>query len=368
MRPGDTIARFGADEFALCLEDIRHEDDALRASARIKQALQAPVSIQGQSLFTSASMGIALSSDHYHQAEELIRDADIAMYHAKAEGRAHHAVFRSSMYHQVIRRAQTENELRHALDHEEFVLYYQPIVMAQTQTVAGFEALLRWHNPRLGGNIPTSEFIYLAEDTGLIVPIGWWVLEQACRQIQSLETVPERGEPVTVSVNLSAKQFSQKNLVPTIETILAKTGLSPSRLHLEITESALMDRSGQAIEILNQLNTLGIHCHIDDFGTGYSSLSYLYQFPCSALKIDRSFISRMETSSKHKAIVETIVTLAHNLDLQVVAEGIETRAQCDAVKAIGCEYLQGFWLSLPLSWQEVTPLIAQDQVTLPVQT
>jgi EAL domain-containing protein (putative c-di-GMP-specific phosphodiesterase class I) len=161
------------------------------------------------------------------------------------------------MYHQVIRRAQTENELRHALDHEEFVLYYQPIVMAQTQAVAGFEALLRWHSPRLGGNIPTSEFIYLAEDTGLIVPIGWWVLEQACRQIQSLETIPERGEPVTVSVNLSAKQFSQKNLVPTIETILAKTGLSPTRLHLEITESALMDRSGQAIEILNQLNTHG---------------------------------------------------------------------------------------------------------------
>jgi len=351
----DTVARFGGDEFAILLENVRHQDVVLVAE-RIKAELASPFNLDGQEVVTTATIGIALSVTGYDQAEDLLRNADTAMYQAKAQGKARHEVFNPSMYTCAVTLMQLETDLRRALQRQEFQLYYQPIMSLKTNKLAGFEALVRWQHPERGLVSP-AEFIPLAEETGLIVPLGLWVIQEACRQMhvwQQQFPVPSAQShgsilPLAISVNISARQFSQVGLTQEIQKILAEFELDASNLKLEITESVLMQNAEVANKMLQHLKTLGVQLSIDDFGTGYSSLSYLHRFPIGMLKVDRSFINRMDTDKESIEIIWTIITLAHNLGMKVVAEGVETVGQLAKLKALQCEYGQGYFFSRPLN-------------------
>lgn len=363
LRSRDTVARLGGDEFTILLEDIHDANDAILIAERIQTELAKPFHLDGHEVFTSASTGIVLSgSPQSHLANsgphaivshvrpaDILRDADTAMYHAKEGGGIRrYAVFNQVMYTNALALLQLENDLRRAVENcQEFVLHYQPIVALKTGKITGFEALVRWQHPTRGLVSPT-EFIPLAEETGLIIPLGHWVLSQAALQLRVWQLVfPDRG-PLTMSVNLSPKQFSHPKLVAQIDQILEETGLDGSRLNLEITESALMDNSVDAAGMLVQLRNRNIRLSIDDFGTGYSSLSLLAKLPLNTLKIDRSFVSQMGKYGENVEIVWTIVTLAHNLGMDVVAEGIETSQQLALLKNLQCEFGQGYFFSKPL--------------------
>jgi len=358
LRSEDTGARLGGDEFAILLENIKDVSDAICVVNRIQEELTSPFNLGGQEVFASTSVGIALGTKDYDQPEDLLRDADTAMYHAKALGKARYEVFAPTMHDHVVTFLQLETSLRQAIGRQEFRLYYQPIVLLETGSITGFEALVRWQHP-LRGLISPGDFISVAEETGAIIPIGYWVLREACRQIRAWQLqFPEK--PLSISVNLSSKQFSHPKLIESISQILQETSLDASSLRLEITESAIMENSESATAMLLQLRDLEVELHLDDFGTGYSSLSYLHRFPVDVLKIDRSFISRVNISDKKAEIVRAILMLADNLGIETTAEGIETAEQLAQLKGLQCKYGQGYFFSKPVDNEAARAMIAQD--------
>jgi diguanylate cyclase (GGDEF)-like protein/PAS domain S-box-containing protein len=367
LRPGDTVARLGGDEFTVLLEDLMSVTEAIDVADRLQKALALPFNLNGHEVFATVSIGIALSSTGYDRPEEVLRDADTAMYRAKMLGKARHEVFDKTMHARAMNLLQMETDLRRAIERKEFVLHYQPIVALETGTIRGFEALIRWQHPERGFVSP-DEFIPIAEETGLIIPIGQWVLRQACRQIHEWQVQFPQYPPLQVSVNLSSKQFINSNLSEQVRQILKETEVEPQSLKLEITESMVMENFETATEMLNQLRTLGVELSIDDFGTGYSSLSYLHRFPISTLKIDRSFVSRMSDNNENAEIVRTIIMLARSLKMDVVAEGVETQDQLSQLAMLECEYGQGYYFAKPLDIEGVAKLLADQhtyQIPLP---
>jgi diguanylate cyclase (GGDEF)-like protein/PAS domain S-box-containing protein len=357
VRDGDTVARFGGDEFTILLDDIKDVSDATRVAERIQESLQTPFFLEGQEIFTSVSIGIALSATGYDTPNDVVRDADTAMNRAKALGKNRHEMFDRAMHTQSSRRLQLETDLRRAVEREEFEVYYQAIVDLQDEQIHGFEALVRWRHPEKG-QVPPDEFVGIAEETGLILPIDKFVLREACRQTKHWQK--EFGM-LSISVNLSAKQFAFKDILHEIDRVLADTGLAPEDLKLEITESALMDNTDSATEIFHELKKRRVKLGLDDFGTGYSSLSYLHRFPLDTLKIDRSFVSRIDTPGEHEAIVRTIVNLAQNLSFQTVAEGIETLDQLHSLQTLDCLYGQGYYFSRPVPAHEAEVLLRENR-------
>lgn len=355
-----TVARFGGDEFSILLDRIKHPDDARKVAERIHKAMTRPLELAGQEVFTSVSIGIAIGGAHYDRPGDLLRDADTAMYHAKAQGKARSLMFDSTMRTHAIARLQMENDLRRGIERQEFCLHYQPIFSLKNDRITRMEALLRWRHAERG-LIEPSAFVPLAEETGLIVPIGLWALREACRQMKGWQTRFGEHCPQVICVNLSSKQFLQAGLVAQVSDALRDTGLAPSNLELEITESAIMDNPESAAVMLAQLRELGVHVSLDDFGTGYSSFSYLHRFPIETLKIDKSFIAQMEMDREKSEIVQTIVALAHNLDMHVVAEGVEKVEQRDRLGDLKCEYGQGFYFSCPVDHEAAAALLHAEQ-------
>jgi diguanylate cyclase (GGDEF)-like protein/PAS domain S-box-containing protein len=347
LREGDSVARFGGDEFAVLLDDVRDANEATRVADRIQRELSAPYFLRGHEVFTSSSIGVALSSTGYTRSADIVRDADTAMYRAKNGGRGRYEVFDRGMHLEAVEQLKIETDLRRAVERNELVLHYQPIVLLDTDEVYGFEALVRWQHTRHGLLQPV-DFIPLAEETGMIVAVGWWVMRTACMQLrQWLDRYPlPRG--FTVSVNLSGRQFSQPDLVDQIDRILAETGCPAAALKLEITESVVMQDAPQAAAMLRSLKERGIGLCIDDFGTGYSSLSYLRQFPIDTLKIDRSFVAQVDDHGGSVELIETIVGLSRILGMSAVAEGVETPEQLELVRRLGSHYAQGYFLARPL--------------------
>lgn len=370
LRSVDTIARLGGDEFTVLLEGIRDAEDACHLAERIHQALQAPFNLDSQEVFTSVSIGIALNEADCDRPEDLLRNADTAMYRAKTLGRSRHALFDMAMHKRAVALLQLETDLRRAvaisaspLQPQEFRIHYQPIVALETGKISGFEALVRWQHPERG-LISPGEFIPLAEDTGLIVPLGQWILSEACRQLQQWQQQFSPDLPLSVSVNLSTKQFTQPSLLDQISRLLHRSELQNAawqiNLKLEITESAIMENPEAAKTLLEQLKAMGVQLLIDDFGTGYSSLSYLHRFPIDTVKIDQSFISHMSTDSESAEIVRAIVSLAHNLGMNVIAEGVELAEQLRQLRSLGAEYGQGFFFAKPLDREEVEALMQKE--------
>jgi len=354
-----TVARLGGDEFTVLLDGIKDPSDAKRAADRMMKALASPFILGGKEVFTSVSVGIALSNSAYEQPEDILRDADTAMYRAKSLGKARYEVFDADMRANVMARLQLETDLRLALERGEFQNFYQPIVALASGEIVGFEALSRWQHPTRGFVGP-NEFIPVAEETGLIRELGWWNLREACRQISEWRASAIAHRHLTISVNLSAKQFLQPNLVEDIRKLLSELGLPPEALKLEITESTVMADPSAAAEMLQQMKALGIRLAIDDFGTGYSSLSYLHRFPLDTLKIDRSFISGMGDAGEGMEIARTILPMANNLRLDVVAEGVETIQQVALLQKLHCKYAQGYYFSRPLSAEGAAELLAGE--------
>ncbi len=347
LRPGDTVARLGGDEFAILLNDVHGPSDATRVAERLQELIREKITVAGREVFTSASVGVALSSPSYRQAEEILRDADTAMYRAKAAGRGCYQVFDQTMHKSVVALLKLETELRRAVELKQFVMHYQPIVSLENGRIVGFEGLVRWKHPERGIVNP-EHFISLAEETGLVVPLGWWVMRQACRHAREWQQIFPSDPPLYVSVNVSGKVVMQPDVFDRVTAILEETGLPPTSLRLEITENVIMDHGEVALAKLAQFHKLGIQFSVDDFGTGYSSLSYLQRFAYDALKINRSFISEMERKGDASAIVQTIVALANMLKINVVAEGVETPLQLERLRQIGCSHAQGFWFSKPV--------------------
>lgn len=357
LRPTDILARFGGDEFAILLDYIHQEADATLVTQRIADALKHPFSICGLEIALNTSIGIVVGNNAKMQADEFLRNADIALYRAKARGQGCYEVFDRPMYESQVLRLQLEADIRQGLKRHEFFLRYQPIWDAAKESVVGFEALIRWQHPTRG-LVPPGEFVAVAEETGAIVAMDWWVMQQACHQVrQWQQQFPDCGD-LFASVNFSSQQFLQPNFFERLDRVFEETGLARSSLKLEITESTLMSDSQATETVLSQLKRCGVQLGIDDFGTGYSSLSYLHRFPLDTLKVDRSFIMRLEEGGKHLEIVRAIVTLAHNLGMQAIAEGVETREQLHLLRRLGCETIQGYLLSKPLDVETATELLA----------
>lgn len=351
-----TIARLGGDEFAVLLDHLNDPSDANRVADRLLRELTSPFFVDEKEIFTSASIGIALSNASYEKPEDVLRDADTAMYRAKSLGKARYDVFDADMRASVMARLELETDLRRALEREEFRNFYQPIVSLDSGRIVGFEALLRWQHPTRGLLGP-EEFISVAEETGLIRELGWWNLREACRQISDWKAHPDAYPHLTISVNLSVKQFLQPDLVGQMKSLLRELALPPETLKLEITEGTVMADPSAAVEMLLQIKSLGICLAIDDFGTGYSSLSYLHRFPLDTLKIDRSFTQSMAGGGEGEEIVRTILPMANSLRLDVVAEGVETTEQVAMLKELQCKYAQGYYFSRPLAAEEARALL-----------
>ncbi|MGZ8842450.1 MAG: EAL domain-containing protein [Pyrinomonadaceae bacterium] len=358
IRDVDMVARLGGDEFAILLDGIPNADEALNMARRIQDKLSSPFNLSGHEVFTTTSIGIALSSTGYDHPENMLRDADTAMYRAKAQGKACYEVFDKGMHTHAVYLLKMENDLRRALDREEFRVYYQPIVSLDNGQLAGFEALIRWQHPERGFVNP-SDFIPLAEDTGLIVPIGLWILKKACQQLSLWQWQSSANRNLFMSVNLSSKQVTQPQLDNEIRDILEETNVDAKHLKLEITESAVMENADMAARLLKRLKALGVQLSIDDFGTGYSSLGYLHRFPVNTLKIDRSFIGRIGEAAENIEIVRTIVSLAENMGMEVVAEGVETLSQLSQLRKLNCQYGQGYLFSRPVDAESVTAWISR---------
>ena len=358
IRDADIVARLGGDEFAILLDGIPSAGEATNMARRIQEKLASPFNLSGHEVFTSTSIGIALSSTGYDHPENMLRDADTAMYRAKAQGKACYEVFDKGMHTHAVYLLQMENDLRRALDREEFRVYYQPIVSLDNGSLAGFEALIRWQHPDRGFVNP-SDFIPLAEDTGLIVPIGMWILRKACQQLCQWQWQSPANRNLFMSVNLSSKQVSQPDLVAQIRDMLEETNVDARHLKLELTESAVMHNADMAARLLKRLKALGVQLSIDDFGTGYSSLGYLHNFPVNTLKIDRSFVGRIGEAAENIEIVRTIVSLAENMGMDVVAEGVETLSQLTQLRKLNCQYGQGYLFSRPVDADSVTAWISK---------
>ena len=352
LRASDILARLGGDEFAILLEDVPTLSEATKLAERIQQSLKSPFHLGIHEVFTSVSIGIAFSDPNLNSSEDLLRNADIAMYKAKTLGTTKYELFDESLHTQVVNRLHLETDFHHSLDRGEFQLHYQPIVSLADAEVLGFEALVRWQHPQRGYVSP-EEFIALAEETGMIIPLGWWVLQEVCYQLKEWQ-LKFNNPHLTIAVNISQKQFSQPHLINSLMQILQTTGLKAQNLKLEITESLLMQDVSMTMETLNQLKALGCGLHLDDFGTGYSSLSYLHSLPIDTLKIDRSFVRAIDSAGNNSEIVEAIVMMAKSLDLKVIAEGIETQAQLAKLQDLQCLYGQGYFFSKPLNPQSLS--------------
>jgi diguanylate cyclase (GGDEF)-like protein/PAS domain S-box-containing protein len=361
VRPGDTVARFGGDEFVILCEEIHAEGEAVRIGERIRELAGAPMVVSGRDHFVTVSTGIALTSAAQTVPADLLRDADAAMYQAKAAGRARSTVFADSMRTRALHRLDTEIALRRAIAEGELRLYYQPIVNLTTGRTDAVEALVRWQHPTQG-IIPPAEFIPIAEETGLIIPLGEWVLGEACRQANGWRRTYPQLSHMTMSVNLSGRQIAQPDLTDVVAHVLADSGLAPSGLVLEITESVLMGDAESAIVVLRRLKDLGVSLSVDDFGTGYSSLSYLKKFPVDVLKIDKSFVDGLGTEGEDTAIVRATINLAHSLGLSTVAEGTETPTQLKALTELGCDKAQGFLFSRPQPAESITESLLRSLV------
>lgn len=362
LRPGDTVARIGGDEFTVLLEDLKGGDEAVEIADRIQKELAVPFSINKREVFTTASIGIALSSTGCTNAEDILRDADTAMYRAKSQGKARHVVFDKEMHERAIDVLQLETDIRRAIGYQEFDIAYQPIVALGDFKLRGFEALVRWRHPQRG-LISPANFIPVAEEMGLIIKIDQWVLRKACQQMREWQERFPSDPPLCISVNLSGKQFAQPDLVEQVKAVLADTGIDPRGLKLEITESVVMENIETTTALLWKLRELGLRLSIDDFGTGYSSLSYLHRFPIDTLKIDRSFVSRMVDNNENMEIVRTIVMLAKNLGMDVVAEGVETKEQLQQLRKLDCENGQGYLFSKPLVMKAAEKIIHETYAT-----
>ena len=357
LRPGDIVARLGGDEFAVILDRVRHVSDATQAAERIRERLASPFNLSGHEVFISASIGIALNQTASEAPDEILRNADTAMYRAKDQGRGCFELFDKGMHARNAALSQLETGLRKALARDEFRIHYQPIISLENWRINGFEALLRWEHPE-HGYISPLKFIPVAEESGLIIQIGQWVLREACQQLRDWQEQFPSEPPLSISVNLSGKQFSQPDLIDCISQILEGTGLDAGSLKIEITESAIIENIDAAAMMLKRIKALGVRLSLDDFGTGYSSLSYLHRFPIDTLKIDRSFVSRINLP-KNAEIVKTILTLASNLGMDVVAEGVETREQVLQLTGLNCEYVQGYLLSKPIDGRAMRDLISE---------
>jgi diguanylate cyclase (GGDEF)-like protein len=357
LRPGDTVARLGGDEFTVLLEDIRNTSSAILVAERIHHEMARPLHLAGHEVFPSVSIGIAFGMNNYDKAEDVLRDADTAMYRAKARGRGHYQVFDPSMHAHAVHRLNMEGELRRAIENAEITPFYQPIVALNDGALNGFEALVRWHHPTRGLVAP-GEFIPIAEETGLIIPLDERVRWLACRQLQQWQAEYSHGGEWTMSVNVSRKTFSVTDLDTEVEQVLRITQLQPSSLKVEITETTIVDNVAVAESTLRKLKHRGVSLSMDDFGTGYSSLSYLHRFPLDTLKIDRSFITRIVQGGESLEIVRAIITLAHTLDMAVVAEGVETAEQAALLRDLGCEYGQGYFFAAPVPPEMTMQMLA----------
>ena len=360
LRASDTLARLGGDEFVILIEEIEEQDEAIKVVERIHDRLKPPFTIDSNEVFISTSIGIALSSTRYNQPAQILRDADTAMYYAKARGQSCHQVFDPSMHAIALRRLHLENDLRRAFKRQEFVVYYQPIICLQTRQLQGVEALVRWQHPNHGLIFPT-EFIPLAEETGLIIALDQWILQKSCHQLQFWHEQFPAFSSLTLSVNLSGSQFSQPDLISRIDQVLAETGLEGRYLKLEITENVLIDNHEIAASICEQLREREIQVCLDDFGTGYSSLSYLPRFPLNILKIDHSFVKDIGIKSSTSAIIRTIATLANELGLELIAEGIETAEQISLLESWGYHCGQGHWFSHSIDSEAMATLLISSQ-------
>jgi diguanylate cyclase (GGDEF)-like protein/PAS domain S-box-containing protein len=358
IRPQDTVARFGGDEFMILLEDLPDEAAARAIAEEMLQKLRVTENINGYEIVVTASIGVALNYAGIDSTSDLLRYADAAMYQAKREGKGRYHVFDGRTSTSLLERLELEQELRRAVELEEFRVFYQPIIALNSRKVIGIEALIRWQHPRLGLIAP-AHFINTAEETGLIVPMGRWVLEEACRQVSQWQTEREDDIRLELSVNLSAKQLQQPNLAMEIAEVLKKTGLAPINLKLEITESVAMSDAEGMLARLHELKALGVKLAIDDFGTGYSSLSYLKRFPVDTLKIDRSFVSGLGQNAEDTAIVQAVVTMAHTVGLTVTAEGVETTEITDHLQGLGCDLAQGYYFAKPLPSADLAALLNQ---------
>ncbi len=357
LRDLDILARFGGDEFVILLEDIENSEYASGVADRLQQELKRPFMIENKEVFAPASFGVVLNTRDYDDAENIIRDADAAMYHAKENGKAQYKIFDKTLHKKALHLLERETDLRKAVNKNEFENHYQPIVDLQTASLVGFEALIRWNHPQLGLIYPGS-FISIAEETGLIVPITQLIAQKACEDLCRWHDQLKDKLKLTMNINLSSKHFLSPTLLDDIKEILNQTGMPPQQLKLEITETALMEDADETIRLVHRLKDLGLHLVIDDFGTGYSSLSYLQRLPIDTLKVDRSFVSRIKSEPDgNRNIVEAIISLAHRLKMMVVAEGVETEEQFAILLEMNCQFGQGYLFSKPLSKADVDKLI-----------
>jgi diguanylate cyclase (GGDEF)-like protein len=359
LRPGDTAARLGGDEFTILLDDVSDLADAVRVAERVAKELREPIWLGEHQVFVTTSVGIALNESAGVSPNSLLRNADVAMYEAKKEGKARYKIFDPGMHAQALRRLEMENELRRAINHEEFRVHYQPKVSVDTGGIVGMEALVRWDHPE-HGLINPNEFIPLAEETQLINPLGRWVLQEACRQAQEWRRRYPEYSDLVMSVNLSVRQFKQPNLISELSEILRETGLDPRGLQLEITESIVTDDLEYTVDLLQKLKILNVQLGLDDFGKGYSSLTTLKQFPLDDLKIDKSFVEGIGQNVQDTAIVQLMVDLAHTVGMQAVGEGVEKAEQLARLREMGCDVAQGFYLSKPLTGEQAEELLADS--------
>jgi diguanylate cyclase (GGDEF)-like protein len=359
LNSASILSRLGGDEFIILLDKINDIEETVNIVQKIHQEMIIPVQLEDYQVFINVSTGIVLGNKDYQEPEHILRDADTAMHEAKNLGKSRYQIFDPQMHHRAISLLQLETDLRLALQNQEFLVYYQPIVSLSTGRITEFEALVRWMHPKRG-LLPPAEFIAVAEETELIMSIDLIVLRQACHQLRLWQDLNLERFPLKISVNLSAKQFTQTNLITKIDEILQEANLEPRYLKIEITESAIIENDRLATEIIEQLKHRQIEISLDDFGTGYSSLSYLHRFSIDKLKIDRSFISRIDETGEHLEIVEAVLTFAKNLGIAAIAEGVETAVQYQQLKAMGCHFAQGYYFSPPLDRKGAEKLIEQN--------
>jgi diguanylate cyclase (GGDEF)-like protein/PAS domain S-box-containing protein len=356
LRPGDTAARLGGDEFAILVEDTTNAEGSLLVAERIRDIMRTPFALSGKELFIGASIGVVTTLEGNMDPAELLRNADVAMYMAKSQGKDRYAVFETGMDEAIVKRIQMETDMRGAIERREFMLHYQPILDLQSANIMGMEALVRWIHPEQG-LIPPLDFIGVAEETNLIIPLGQWILEEACTQARQWQIDTSRGEDLSITVNISSRQFQDEGLVAVVKEALKKSGLSARSLILEITEGTMLVNNADTLRKLTDLKAVGVRLAIDDFGTGYSSLSYLQRFPVDIIKIDKSFVDRVDQGREGAAVTRAIITMSDSLHLTTIAEGIEKPEQCVKLQKLGCEMGQGFLFARPLSTNDMTEFL-----------